>query len=124
VLLADNGCFSEANVEACAAAAINPLIAMGRDPHHPSLAERFADAPAPLDAPTPLNTMAHRLKTPEGKTLYGLRKHTPEPVFGVIKAALGFRQFRLRGLDNVRGEWTLVTVAWTMKRMFVLQSVI
>jgi len=114
VLLADNGYFSEANVEACAAAGIDPLIAMGREPHHPSLAERFADAP------TPLKTMAHRLKTPEGKKLYGLRKHTPEPVFGIIKAALGFRQFLLRGLDNVRGEWTLVTMAWNMKRMFVL----
>jgi len=120
VLLADNGYFSEANVEACAAAGIDPLIAMGREPHHPSLVERFADAPPPPDAPTPLKTMAHRLKTPEGKTLYGLRKHTPEPVFGIIKSALGFRQFLLRGLNNVRGEWTLVTMAWNMKRMFVL----
>ncbi len=122
VLLADNGYFSEANVDACAAAGVDPLIAMGRDPHHPSLAERFADAPPAPDAPTPLKTMAHRLKTPEGKTLYGLRKHTPEPVFGIIKAALGFRQFLLRGLDNVRGEWTLVTMAWNMKRMFVLAA--
>jgi len=120
LLLADNGYFSEANVEACAAAGIDPLIAMGREPHHPSLAERFADAPPAPDAPTPLKTMAHRLKTPEGKKLYGLRKHTPEPVFGIIKAGLGFRQFLLRGLDHVRGEWTLVTVAWNMKRMFVL----
>ena len=119
-LLADNGYFSEANVEACAAAGIDPLIAMGREPHHPSLAERFADAPPPPDAPTPLKTMAHRLKTPEGKKLYGLRKHTPEPVFGIIKSALGFRQFLLRGLDNVRGEWSFVTMAWNMKRMFVL----
>jgi transposase len=130
VLLADNGYFSEANVEACAAAGIDPLIAMGRDPHHPSLAERFADAPPPPAAPTPLKTMAHRLKTPEGKTLYALRKHTPEPVFGIIKSALGFRQFLLRGLDNVRGEWSparrlagaLVTMAWNMKRMFVLAA--
>jgi len=122
VLLADNGYFSEANVEACAAAGIDPLIAMGREPHRPSLAERFADAPPPPDAPTPLKTMAHRLKTPEGKTLYGLRKHTPEPVFGIIKSALGFRQFLLRGLDNVRGEWSLVTMAWNMKRMFVLTA--
>jgi len=120
VLLADNGYFSEANVEACAAAGIDPLIAMGREPHHPSLAERFADAPPPPDAPTPLKTMAHRLKTPEGKKLYGLRKHTPEPVFGIIKSALGFRQFLLRGLDHVRGEWSLVTMAWNIKRMFVL----
>jgi len=55
---------------------------------------------------------------------YRLRKHTPEPVFGIIKSALGFRQFLLRGLDRVRGEWTLVTMAWNMKRMFVLASAI
>jgi hypothetical protein len=49
-----------------------------------------------------------------------LRKETPEPVFGIIKSALGFRQFSLRGLDNARGEWSLVTMAWNIKRMFVL----
>ena len=51
--------------------------------------------------------MDHRLQTPEGKKLYALRKETPEPVFGIIKSVLGFRQFLLRGLDNVRGEWNL-----------------
>ena len=60
------------------------------------------------------------VKTPEGRKLYALRKQTPEPVFGVIKSALGFRQFLLRGLDKVSGEWTLVTMAWNLKRMFVL----
>ena len=64
--------------------------------------------------------MAHRLKTPEGRKVYALRKQTPEPVFGIIKSALGFRQFLLRGLDKVRGEWNLVTMAWNMKRMFTL----
>lgn len=68
--------------------------------------------------------MAHRLKTPEGKKRYALRKHTPEPVFGIIKSALGFRQFLLRGLDNVRGEWNLVSMARNMKRMFVLAGAI
>jgi len=119
-LLADNGYFSEANVEACAAAGIDPLIAMGREAHHPSLGERFAEPLPPPQGPTPLAAMGHRLQTPEGKQLYALRKHTPEPVFGIIKSALGFRQFLLRGLDRVRGEWTLVTMAWNMKRMFVL----
>jgi len=119
-LLADNGYFSEANVEACAAAGIDPLIAMGREPHHPSLGERFAEPTPPPQDPTPLAAMGHRLQTPEGKRLYALRKQTPEPVFGIIKSVLGFRQFLLRGLDRVRGEWTLVTMAWNMKRMFVL----
>ena len=85
-----------------------------------SLATRFGrQEPAP-ENPTPVEAMAHRLKTPEGRALYALRKQTPEPVFGIIKSALGFRQFSLRGLDKVRGEWSLVTMAWNLKRMFVL----
>lgn len=121
-LLADNGYFSEANVNACAAAGIHPVIAMGREAHHPSLAERFAPAPEPPEDPTPLAAMAYRLQTPAGKKLYALRKHTPEPVFGIIKSALGFRQFLLRGLNQVRGEWSLVTMAWNIKRMFALAA--
>src|SRR5665647_2915324 len=108
------------NVAACEAAGIEPLIAMGRQPHHPPLAERFADTPPAPENRTPVETMAHRLKTPEGRKLYALRKQTPEPVFGIIKSVLGFRQFLLRGLDKVRGEWSLVTMAWNIKRMFTL----
>src|SRR5215212_5331163 len=119
-LLADTGYFSAANVEVCGAAGIEPLIALSREAHHPSLAERFAAAPPAPDDPTPVETMAHRLKTPEGRKLYAQRKHTAEPVFGIIKSVLGFRQFLLRGLDKVRGEWNLVTLAWNLKRMFVL----
>jgi Transposase DDE domain len=66
--------------------------------------------------------MAHRLKTPEGRALYALRKHTPEPVCGIIQSALGFRQFLLRSLDNVRGEWNLVTMAYNVKRLFALAA--
>jgi hypothetical protein len=121
-VLGDNGYFSAANVAACAKAGIEPLLALGRAPHHPSLAERFAAVPPAPDNPTPLEAMTHRLATPEGKKLYGLRKHTPEPVFGIIKSVLGFRQFLLRGLDKVRGEWSLVTMAWNMKRMFALSA--
>jgi len=121
-LLADTGYFSAANVGACAAAGIEPLIAMGRQPHHPHLAERFEEAPPAPENPSPVEAMTHRLKTPDGKRLYALRKHTPEPVFGVIKSALGFRQFSLRGLEKVRGEWSLVTMSWNLKRMFVLAT--
>ena len=117
-MLADAGYFSAANVAACAAAGIAPLIAMGRQPHHPPLAERFEKAPSAPNDPTPVEAIAHRLRTPEGRKLYAQRKQTPEPVFGIIKSALGFRQFSLRGLDRVRGEWRLVTVAWNVKRMF------
>ena len=119
-MLADNGYFSEANVTACAAAEIEPLIAMGRQPHYPPLTGRFAAAPPAPNNPTPVEAMAHRLQTPDGKKLYALRKQVPEPVFGIIKSVLGFRQFLLRGLDCVRGEWSLVTMAWNMKRMFAL----
>ena len=119
-LLADTGYFSAGNVEACEKAGIDPLIAMGRQPHHPPLQERFEAPPPAPENPTAVEAMAHRLKTPEGRDLYALRKQTPEPVFGIIKSVLGFRQFSLRGLEKVRGEWSLVTMAWNMKRMFVL----
>ena len=119
-LLADNGYFGEANVTACVAASIEPMLAPGRQPHHQPLRERFAaPPPAPLN-PTPVDAMAHRLRTPAGKKLYALRKQTPEPVFGIIKSVMGFRQFLLRGLAKVRGEWSLVTMAWNLKRMFAL----
>ncbi|WP_132036264.1 IS1182 family transposase, partial [Aquabacter spiritensis] len=75
-LLADTGYFSEANVEACVKAGVEPAIAMGRQPHHPPLAERFETPPEALENPTPVEAMAHRLKTPEGRKLYALRKQT------------------------------------------------
>jgi transposase len=121
-LLGDNGYFSEANVKACEAAKVEPLLAMGRDSHHPSLSERYAGASPAPENPTPVEAMAHRLQTPEGKKLYALRKCIPEPVFGIVKSVLGFRQFLLRGLDKVKGEWSLVTMAWNLKRMFVLKT--
>ena len=117
-LLADTGYFSAANVAACEKAGIEPLIAMGRQPHHPPLAERFEAAPEAPQDPTPVEAMAHRLTTPAGRALYALRKQMPEPVFGIIKSALGFRQFLLRGLAGARGEWSLVTMAWNIKRIF------
>jgi len=61
-----------------------------------------------------------RWRTDWPRRAYALRKHTPEPVFGIIKSVMGFRQFSLRGLANVRGEWSLVTLAWNVKRMFAL----
>ena len=120
-LLADNGYFSEANVEACTEARIEPLIACGRERHHSGWRQRYAAAPPPPEDPTALEAMRHRLATPQGRQAYALRKQIPEPVFGIIKEVMGFRQFSLRGLDKVKGEWKLVTLAWNMKRMFVLQ---
>jgi transposase len=123
-MLADTGYFSETNVNACTAAGIDPLIAQGRQSHYPPLAERTAaDPPAP-ENPTPVEAMAYRLQTQAGKKLYALRKQIPEPVFGIIKSVMGFRQFSLRGLEKVRGEWKLVTMAWNIKRMFALAGAV
>ncbi len=121
-LLADSGYFSEANVEACVEATIAPLISPGRERHHLSWKERFAEAPPPPEAPSAVQAMAHRLATPEGRQTYALRKHTPEPVFGIIKSVMGFSHFHLRGLHQVKGEWNLVTLAWNIKRMFALNA--
>ena len=121
-LLADSGYFSQANVTACAEAKIAPLIPPCRQRHHLCWKERFAQPPPVPQKPTALQVMVHRLATPEGRQIYALRKQTPEPVFGIIKSVLGFRQFHLRGLDKVKGEWNLVTLAWNMKRIFALQS--
>jgi len=122
-LLADSGYFSQTNVEACAETEITPLIAPGRERHNRSWKDRFAAAPPEPDNPTLVEAMQHRLATPEGRKLYALRKQTPEPVFGIIKSVMGFRQFHLRGLQQVKGEWSLVTMAWNMKRMFALSQV-
>ena len=119
-LLADNGYFSAANVETCVAAKIEPLLAAGRDGHHPHWQDRFTEPP-PLAQPASfVDRMKHRLKTLQGRKLYGLRKQTVEPVFGIIKSVMRFRQFLLRGLAAVRGEWTLVAMAWNIKRMAVM----
>lgn len=119
-LLGDAGYFSAANVMACVDASIEPLLATGRESHHLSLQERFGE-PAPLVKPADaVAQMAYRLKTRSGRTAYGLRKQTVEPVFGIIKAVMRFRQFLLRGLEAVSGEWSLVTMAWNIRRMAVL----
>jgi len=61
--------------------------------------------------------MRQRLATEVGKALYRLRQTTVEPGFGIIKAALGFRSFRLRGLENVRTEWSLISLAFNCRRL-------
>jgi len=66
--------------------------------------------------------MRAKLQTPEGKALYAKRKYTVEPVFGTIKAAIGFRQFLLRGLEKVSGEWALVCLAYNCKRLHRLKT--
>ena len=99
------------NVATCVEAGIAPLMAVGREGHHPAWQERFTET-APLAAnASPVDTMKHMLKTPAGRQTYALRKQTVEPVFGIVKSVMGFRQFLLRGLENVRNEWTLVCLS-------------
>ena len=64
-----------------------------------------------------LVAMRDKLRTEEGKALYGRRNYTVEPVFGIIKAAMGFRGFSLRGKEKVSGEWTLVCLAYNLRRL-------
>ena len=75
----------------------------------------------PLDSPpekmSAKEKMARKLKTEEGKEIYKKRKETVEPVFGIIKQVMGFRQFMLRGLEKVNTEWSLVKVAYNFKRL-------
>ena len=119
-LLADSGYFSAANVEHCVAAKIEPLLAAGRDAHHAHWQDRFSEPPPLAEPASAVDRMKHRLKTVHGRKLYGLRKQSVEPVFGIIKSVMGFRQFLLRGLASVRGEWSLVTMAWNIKRMAIM----
>lgn len=120
-LIADTGFCSAKNILACQQAGLDPLIAVGKEAHHPGWRARHSE-PEPLpDDATPVQAMAHRLKTKAGRALYALRKQTVEPVFGIIKSVMGFRQFSLRGIKKVSGEWRLVCLAWNVKRMAVLR---
>jgi transposase len=94
--------------------------AAGLQPHYPSPAERFAPLPAPPVDPDPVAAMQYRLKTEAGQAFYAKRKSTVEPVFGIIKEVMGFRRFMLRGFQAVSGEWSLVAIAFNLKRLCVL----
>ncbi len=119
-LVADTGYYSEANVKACGKHAITPLIAVSREAHHPDPMARFTEPPPLSAGATEVEVMRHALKTKAGRAIYAQRKCTVEPVIGIVKSVLGFRQFMLRGLENAKGELNLVAMAWNMKRMFVL----
>ncbi len=121
-MLADTGYFSEANVDLCKEAGVDPLIPSSREKHNLPLKERFKDDPEPPQTPSALEAMKHRMQTKAGKALYAKRKSTVETVFGIIKQVLGFRQFLLRGLGSVEGEWSLVCIGWNLKRMHVLKG--
>ena len=117
----DNGYFSANNIAAMEARDIDPYIATGREPHHASWWSYFAQQPMPPPADaSPKVQMAYKLQTEIGRAIYRLRKCTVEPVLGIIKDILGFRQFSLRGLQAAAGEWCLVCTAFNLKRLHTL----
>jgi len=117
----DNGYFSEANIQGMEQRQIDPYIATGREAHHLDWRSFFQQQPEPPagDA-SAIVKMAYKLQTEIGKAIYRLRKCTVEPVIGIIKEILGFRQFSLRGLAAAAGEWALVCLAFNLKRMHIL----
>jgi hypothetical protein len=103
-VLADAGYFSQANVERCLARDVRPLIAKRRDQHYRPWLDCLAEPPTIDTAAGPVERMAHDMQSRDGRDLYRLRKQTVEPVFGIIKFVMRFRQFLLRGLSKATGE--------------------
>ena len=119
----DNGFFSQANIEAFERRGIEPYIATGGDSHNQSWQERFGGSPTPpAEDASPKVKMAYKLRTEIGRAIYAARKSTAEPVIGIIKEVLGFRQFSLRGEVAAAGEWCLVCLAFNLKRLHSLTS--
>lgn len=117
----DNGYFSETNIQGCEQLGIDPYIATGREPHHLDWHSFFQQQPEPPAAEaSPIVKMAYKLQTEIGRAIYRLRKCTVEPMIGIIKEILGFRQFSLCGLQAAAGEWCLVCLAFNLKRMHSL----
>ncbi|MCO6491286.1 MAG: IS1182 family transposase [Phaeodactylibacter sp.] len=119
---ADNGYFSQGNVQGCASREVDAYIAVGKQTHNQWLDEQLAkqEPEPPGEHATPSMQMSHKLKTEIGRAIYRLRKMTVEPVFGIIKEIMGFRRFSLRGEVAINGEWLLVCSAFNLKRLFVL----
>lgn len=117
----DNGYYSAANIQACEQMGIDAYIATGREPHHKDWHTFFQEQPeSPDEHASAIVKMAYKLQTEIGREIYRLRKCTVEPVIGIIKEILGFRQFSLRGLAAAAGEWCLVCLAFNLKRLHVL----
>jgi transposase len=119
--LGDAGFHSAENIDLCNSAGIAPVIVAKREPHHPDVLDRYSE-PEPLaEGASAVEKAAHYLKTKAGRAVFALRKQTVEPVFGIIKSVMGFRQFSMRGLAAAKGELALVCLAWNFKRMGVLR---
>jgi transposase len=124
-VLADSGFFSEAAVAAVEDNG-GPTVyaAVEKTGHHRTVADLLT-LPEPemlLSGPTDQEAMRRRLRTASGRAAYKKRKETVEPVFGIIKEAMGFRRFLLRGMRKVALEWSLVTLSYNFRRLARLLS--
>jgi Transposase DDE domain len=108
----DSGYYSETAAAAVEQLGFDPYMATGRQRHH-GLAAAVAEVPT-----TAKERMTAKVRTAEGRALYARRKVIVEPVFGQIKEARGFRQFLLRGLAKIRGEWRLVCVTHNLLKLW------
>jgi transposase len=122
-VLADTGFASGPAVAALEAQAIEPLVAIGRtQPHRPYDFRPLPDPKVPRRITEPWRLkMQAKLETEDAQKLYARRKQTVEPVFGIIKAVLGFTRFHLRGFHNVAAEWTLIALAYNCRRLHRLR---
>ena len=112
----DAGYFSEANVTAVAALGCAPLIPPNRQHHGRAVpAAPRGRRPATLSV---AEQMRRTLRTKRGRALYAKRKVIVEPVFGQIKQGRGFRQFLLRGMRKVRGEWALICTTHNVRKLW------
>lgn len=116
VVLADAGYWSDANATAQGP---DRLIATLKDwKQRRAARETGTTSGPPPHGASPLETMEHRLRTPEGAAAYAKRSYTVEPVFGDLKENRGYRQFRRRGLAAVRSEWALITMSHNIAKLF------
>ena len=130
-VLIDSGFVSEAAIKEVERAredgGVAPVVlaAIKREHHHRSVAdlEKKDDPPAPGEEASFSEKMAHRVATKEGRVRYKQRQQTIEPVFGIIKEAIGFRRFSLRGQGKVALEWTLVCVSYNLRRLHRLMTI-
>ena len=124
-VLADSGFYSEAAVQAVEKTSTGDpsgttvYAALEKTSHHRSVSdlEKKEEPEAPVEGASVAEVMKHRLKSKAGRAKYKLRQQTVEPVFGIVKSVMGFRRFLLRGMEKVSLEWTLVSVAYNLKRL-------
>ena len=119
-VLADTGYFSEAAVAAVESdGGPTAYVAVEKTGHHRTVADLLAvpEPETPTTGPIDRDAMRRRLRTAAGRAAYKKRKETVEPVFGIIKSAMRFRQFLLRGIRKVALEWSLITLAYNFRRL-------